>query len=69
MFGWDSNEKVESLTVELGKHYVLFPGPQDDVRSKTKKKGLLSRNKWKVCDGQNKDPHGCLKNGKAYIQG
>ena len=64
MFAWDSNKKVESLTVELEKHYVLFPGPEDDVRcGKTKRKRLgsfKSRNKWKLFNGQNKDPHGCL---------
>ena len=67
MFGWDSVDSIESLTAELGKHYVLFPGPQDDVRSETHKKGLgnfLSRNQWKLYNGQNKDPHGCLKYGK-----
>ena len=72
VFGWDSVDSIESLTAELGKHYVLFPGGKDDVSSETHKKGLgnfLSRNQWKLYCGQNKDPHGCLKNGKAYIQG
>ena len=71
VFGWDSNEKVESLTAELGKHYVLFPGSKDEVMCcKTKKKGLrnfLSRNKWKLFNGQNKDPHGCLRLSKALL--
>ena len=71
MFGWDSDEKVESLTVQLGKHYVLFPGSKDEVMCcKTKKKRLgnfLSRNKWKLFNGQNKDPHGCLRLSKALL--
>ena len=54
VYRWNSDENVEtlleSLTVEVGKHYVLFPIPQDDVRCEVglKRKLGLSRRKWMI---------------------
>ena len=57
---------VTAFKVEPGETWVLFPSVGTDIHhGKTKKKMFSkSHEKWVDKDGQDRDPHACLKKGR-----
>merc|ERR1712051_764550 len=57
---------VTAFKVEPGETWVLFPGVGLDIRYGKTKRKLFSRRqeKWVDKDGQDRDPHACLKKGR-----
>jgi len=57
---------VTAFKVEPGETWVLFPSVGLDIRYGKTKRKLFSRRqeKWMDKDGQDRDPHACLKKGE-----
>ena len=57
---------VTAFKVEPGETWVLFPSVGTDIHHGKTKKKMFSRSheKWVDKDGQDRDPHACLKKGR-----
>lgn len=62
----DLKTPVTAFKVEPGETWVLFPSVGLDIRYGKTKRKLFSRHqeKWVDKDGQDRDPHACLKKGE-----
>ena len=48
---------AETISLSRGEHYIILPGCDGEIQS------VISGNKWKSKNGNNYEPHGCLKKG------
>ena len=53
--GWKMG--AETISLNVGEHYIILPGCDGEIQS------VISQNKWTAKNGNNYEPHGCLKKG------
>ena len=71
MGGIELNNPVAQFQIEHGEMWILYPGPNGEIEFGKAKRTFLAKlflffkrqDRWVDKDGQDRDPHACLKKG------